>query len=164
MLGTNITAVGWPACGEIDIMEHIGREPKKVYGTIHGPGYSGGESVGGSHTFVPDVADDFRVFAVEWETNVIRWYVDGIHYFTATPASLSGDKWVFNHPHFFLLNLAVGGNWPGNPDETTILPQRMLVDYVRVYSQVTSPADTATALHVSPGNAEASSPSGNAPQ
>ncbi len=154
MLGTNIPSVGWPTCGEIDIMEHIGREPKKVYGTIHGPGYSGGGGVSGSYTFVPDVADDFRVFAVEWDTNVIRWYVDGINYFTATPASIGGNTWVFNQPQFFLLNLAVGGAWPGNPDGTTILPQKMLVDYVRVYNYVPTIPNTPTGLSASPGSAK----------
>jgi beta-glucanase (GH16 family) len=134
MLGDNIGSVGWPTCDEIDIMEHIGREPKKVYGTIHGPGYSGGEGIGGSYTFVPDVADDFRVFAIEWQTNLIRWYVDGIQYFAASPASLGGDTWVFDHPHFIILNVAVGGYWPGYPDGTTVFPQQMLVDYVRVYT------------------------------
>jgi beta-glucanase (GH16 family) len=152
MLGTNIPSVGWPQCGEIDIMEHIGAEPKKVYGTIHGPGYSGGGGVGGSYTFVPDVADDFRVFAVEWETNVIRWYVDGINYFTATPANIGGNTWVFNQPQFFLLNVAVGGNWPGNPDGTTILPQKMLVDYVRVYSRVATAPTIPTGFTASPGS------------
>ncbi len=157
MLGTNIPSAGWPTCGEIDIMEHIGREPKKVYGTIHGPGYSGGGSVGGSYTFVPDVADDFRVFAIEWSTNIIRWYVDGIQYFSATPASIGGNTWVFNQPQFFLLNVAVGGAWPGNPDGTTILPQKMLVDYVRVYTNAPTPPTAPavpTGLTVSPGSSK----------
>lgn len=154
MLGTNITSVNWPTCGEIDIMECIGKEPKKVYGTIHGPGYSGGGGVSGSYTFVPDVADDFRVFAIEWEPNVIRWYVDGIHYFTTTPASIGGNTWVFDHDHFFLLNVAVGGAWPGYPDGTTVLPQKMLVDYVRVYANVPAPPSAPTGLSTSPGNAK----------
>ena len=157
MLGTNIPSVGWPLCGEIDIMEHIGREPKKVYGTVHGPGYSGGGGVSGSYTFVPDVADDFRVFAIEWQTNIIRWYVDGIHYFTVTPANLGGNTWVFNQPQFFLLNVAVGGNWPGYPDGTTIFPQKMLVDYVRVYTNVPvppTPPSAPTGLSTSPGSAK----------
>jgi beta-glucanase (GH16 family) len=158
MLGTNIPTAGWPACGEIDIMECIGSEPKKVYGTIHGPGYSGGGSVGGSYTFVPDVADDFRIFAVEWTTNQIKWFVDGTNYFTVTPASLGGNTWVFDHHHFFLLNVAVGGAWPGYPDGTTILPQKMLVDYVRVYTNApvapTIPAAPG-GLRASPGSAKA---------
>jgi beta-glucanase (GH16 family) len=154
MLGTNLPAVGWPTCGEIDIMEHIGREPKKVYGTVHGPGYSGDGGVGGDYTFGPDVADDFRVFAVEWETNVIRWYVDGIQYFTVTPTNLGGNTWVFNQPQFFLLNVAVGGNWPGYPDGTTILPQRMLVDYVRVYTRALAAPATPTGFTASPGSSK----------
>ena len=154
MLGTNIPSVGWPLCGEIDIMEHIGREPKTVYGTVHGPGYSGGGGVSGSYTFVPDLADDFHVFAVEWQTNVIRWYVDGINYFTVTPANIGGNTWVFNQPQFFLLNVAVGGNWPGYPDGTTIFPQKMLVDYVRVYNYVPAAPATPTGVTVSPGSAK----------
>ncbi len=140
MLGNNIGSVGWPTCGEIDIMENIGSEPRTTHGTIHGPGYSGGGGVGGSYTFTgEDAADDFRVFAVEWEPNVIRWYVDGNHYFTATPASLGGSTWVFDHPHFFILNVAVGGSWPGPPDGSTTFPQRMEVDYVRVYEGTIDP-------------------------
>jgi beta-glucanase (GH16 family) len=158
MLGTNIAQVGWPTCGEIDIMEHIGREPKVVYGTVHGPGYSGSGGVSGSYTFAPDVADDFRVFAVEWTTNQIKWFVDGINYFTVTPANIGGNTWVFNQPQFFLLNVAVGGNWPGNPDGTTVMPQKMLVDYVRVYTNAPAPLTlptTPTGLKVSPGDAKA---------
>lgn len=154
MLGTNIDSAGWPTCGEIDIMECIGKEPKKVYGTIHGPGYSGGNGVGGSYASVPDVADDFHIFAVEWNTNVIRWYFDGINYFTATPASIGGNIWVFDHEHFILLNMAVGGGWPGYPDGTTILPQKMLVDYVRVYTYVPGPPAVPTGLSTSPGSAK----------
>jgi len=76
------------------------------------------------------------VYAVEWETSEIRWYFDGINYFTATPANIEGGVWVFDHPFFFVLNIAVGGNWPGSPDATTIFPQQMLVDYVRVYTPI----------------------------
>lgn len=146
MLGNNIDSVGWPTCGEIDIMECIGREPKTVYGTIHGPGYSGGGSVGGSTTTRTDVADDFHVFTIEWETNEIRWYMDNYIYFTATPADLGGAQWVFDHPHFIILNLAVGGNWPGYPDGTTVFPQQMLVDYVRVYIPSNAPPTTSKTL------------------
>lgn len=137
MLGTNFPTAGWPACGEIDIMEHIGREPTRVHGTIHGPGYSGGNGIGQSFTLPGggDFANDFHVFAVEWETNRIRWFVDGQQFFVTTPASLpAGRQWVFNHGQFLLLNLAVGGNWPGSPDSSTVFPQRLTVDYVRVYA------------------------------
>jgi beta-glucanase (GH16 family) len=135
MLGHDITTVGWPACGEIDVMENIGREPAVVHGTIHGPGYSGAASLGGAYTLSSGrFADAFHVFAVEWEGEVLRWSVDGQLYLTRTPANLpAGTRWVFDHPFFVILNVAVGGSWPGNPDQTTVFPQQMLVDYVRVY-------------------------------
>ncbi|MGN6552620.1 MAG: family 16 glycosylhydrolase [Verrucomicrobiota bacterium] len=138
MLGSNIGSVNWPTCGEIDIMENIGREPNIVHGTIHGPGYSAGNSIGGPCTLPGGgaYADDFHIYAVEWETNRIRWYMDNQLYFTVTPSSLpSGTQWVFTQPQFLLLNLAVGGTWPGYPDGTTVFPQRMTVDYVRVYTR-----------------------------
>lgn len=135
MLGANITETPWPASGEIDIMEYIGREPNKVYGTVHGPGYSGSGGVG-HFTSLPDGAlnDEFHVFAVEWEPEEIRWYVDETQFFKITPQSLPG-KWVYDHPFFIIINLAVGGNWPGRPDDTTVFPQFLHVDYVRVYQR-----------------------------
>ncbi|HEX8921167.1 MAG TPA: glycoside hydrolase family 16 protein [Pyrinomonadaceae bacterium] len=136
LLGEDIGTVGWPACGEIDIMENIGREPATVHGTIHGPGYSGAGGIGSSFA-LPNRArfgDAYHTFAIEWEPQVIRWYVDGQLYATKTPHDLPpGAKWVYDHPFFIILNLAVGGAWPGDPDRTTIFPQTMLVDYVRVY-------------------------------
>ena len=138
MLGENIGSVGWPACGEIDIMENIGREPVTNHGSMHGPGYSGATpetaiyNLPGGARF----SDDYHVFAVEWEPNVVRFYVDGALYQTRTPADLPpGTKWVYDHPFFILLNVAVGGGWPGSPDGSTQLPQQMLVDYVRVYQK-----------------------------
>jgi beta-glucanase (GH16 family) len=141
MLGTNMNAAGWPACGEIDIMENLGREPGMIHGTVHGPGYSGGGGIGAPFMLPGGAAfaDDFHVFAVECETNRVRWFVDDQPYFTVTPASIPlGAQWVFNQPKFLLLNLAVGGGWPGDPDRTTTFPQRLLVDYVRVYIQSAS--------------------------
>lgn len=135
-LGDNFAMVGWPRSGEIDIMEHIGREPATVYGTVHGPDYSGAKGVGGHHT-LPDgqlLSDDFHLFAIEWEPDEIRWYMDNIRYFTLTSSELPG-RWVFDHPFFLILNVAVGGQWPGSPDETTTFPQFMVVDYVRVYQR-----------------------------
>ena len=135
MLGADIDQVGWPQCGEIDVMENIGREPNIVHGTVHGPGYSGANGIGGAYTLATaPLADDFHIFAVEWTPGEIRWLIDGTEYRRLTPAGLpAGAAWVFNHPFFMLLNVAVGGAWPGEPDASTVLPQQMLVDYVRVY-------------------------------
>lgn len=134
MLGNNIFQKAWPTAGEIDIMEHIGREPTIVHGTVHGPGYSGGAGITASYDLGEPLTDDFHIFAIEWEPTEIRWYVDDIHYHTVTPDDLPAEAtWVFDHPFYLLLNVAVGGTWPGYPDKTTTFPQRMLVDYVRVY-------------------------------
>jgi beta-glucanase (GH16 family) len=151
MLGANIASVGWPNCGEIDIMENIGSEPSTLYGTIHGPGYSGGNPVSENTVLLgAELGDDFHVFAIEWEENRIRWFLDGQPYFTVTPSSLpAGSNWVFNQPQFLILNVAVGGNWPGDPDGLTTFPQRMTVDYVRVYTP-TPVAPTAATVTVDP--------------
>jgi len=136
LLGNDIETVGWPRCGEIDIMENIGREPATVHGTIHGPGYSGAKGIGAPYGLQGNksFADDFHIFAVEWSEKEIRWYVDGEKYQTINPKDLpAGSKWVYDHPFFVILNFAVGGEWPGSPDKTTVFPQTMLVDYVRVY-------------------------------
>lgn len=136
MLGANIDQVGWPMCGEIDIMENIGREPSVNHGTLHGPGYSGGAGLGGTYALPSGqkFSDDFHAFAIEWEPTAVRFYVDGNLYQTKTPADATGKQWVFDHPFFVLLNVAVGGNFPGNPNDTTTFPQTMTVDYVRVYA------------------------------
>lgn len=137
LLGNDIDKVGWPTCGEIDIIENIGREPLIVHGTIHGPGYSGGKGIGSPYA-LPSArfADDYHVFAVEWEPNQIRFYVDDHLYATRTPTDLpAGTKWVYDHPFYVILDFAIGGGWPGAPDETTAFPQTMLVDYVRVYKK-----------------------------
>jgi len=137
MLGADIDQVGWPQSGEIDVMENIGREPQIVHGTVHGPGYSGANAISGADTLASgSFADDFHTFAVEWAPGDIRWLIDGSQYRRLTPAGIpSGATWVFDHPFFILLNVAVGGAWPGDPDASTVLPQRMLVDYVRVYKR-----------------------------
>ena len=138
MLGDDIKKIRWPDCGEIDIMENIGKEPSLVHGTIHGPGYNGAQGISAPFA-LPDnsrFADDFHIYAAEWEPNTIRFYVDERLYATRTPADLpKGTKWVYDHPFFLLLNVAVGGEWPGNPDATSQFPQTMLVDYVRVYKR-----------------------------
>lgn len=138
MLSVDDGTIGWPDCGEIDIMENVGKEPTKVHGTVHGPGYSGAGGIGGEYILPggKKLADDFHTFAIEWEPNRIRWFCGQTNYFTLTPDKLpAGKKWVFDKPQFLLLNVAVGGDWPGNPDATTEFPQKMLVDYVRVYQR-----------------------------
>lgn len=143
MLGSNIREVGWPQCGEIDIMEFLGHEPRTVHGTVHGPGYSGGRGITASYTLpegVPDFTEDFHVFAIEWFPDRMEWYVDGelYHVVTREQVESMGYEWVFDKPFYIIINLAVGGNWPGRPDATTKFPARMYVDYVRVYKLVES--------------------------
>ena len=132
MLGDNIGGAGWPQCGEIDIMENVGFEPSTVHGTIHGPGYSGAGGIGAPYGVSGSFADDFHTFAVDWAPNSITWSVDGNVYQTRTPGDLNGNQWVFDHPFFLILNLAVGGYWPGDPDGSTPFPNTLTVDYVRV--------------------------------
>ena len=137
LLGANFDepGVGWPACGEIDIMEYRGQHPNIATGALHGPGYSGGGSVGGQYNLEGAAFnDDFHVFAIDWDVSSITWSVDDDVYLTLGPSDLpSGTSWVFNHSFFIILNVAVGGHYVGDPDETTTFPQTMLVDYVRVY-------------------------------
>jgi beta-glucanase (GH16 family) len=135
LLGADIDPVGWPDCGEIDIMEYRGQLPSIVTGALHGPGYSGGNSIGGQYTLEGAAFnDDFHVFAVDWDSDSITWSVDGHEYMTIEPSDLpQGTSWVFDHDFFIILNVAVGGYYVGSPDETTTFPQTMLVDYVRVY-------------------------------
>jgi beta-glucanase (GH16 family) len=139
MMGEDNGAVSWPDCGEVDIMEYIGKEPGTVWGSIHGPGYSD-DKVDLTAAFHlqkhEPFAGGFHVYGVEWEAGEIRWYVDGQLYERRTPADLPpGRKWVFDKPFFLLLNLAVGGDWPGKPDQATKFPAVMAVDYVRVYQR-----------------------------
>jgi beta-glucanase (GH16 family) len=146
MLGTDYEQIGWPTCGEIDIMENVGYEPSTVHGSLHGPGYSGGNPLTGFYT-LPNQAqfsNDYHVFALEWEPKVIRFYVDGILFETQTADNVpEGHRWVFDHPFFLVLNVAIGGYWPGNPDATTQFPESMLVDYVRVYQMSDERAEKA---------------------
>lgn len=126
----------WPQIGEIDIMEYVGDEPSTVFGTVHGPGYSGGESISKSYKLDNDRFDNgFHIFGVEWGPDYINWYVDDVLYSQLTPEDVPGE-WVFNRgPFYIILNVAVGGALPGSPNEETVFPQTMLVDYVRVYKQ-----------------------------
>ncbi len=134
MLGNNIGSAGWPNCGEIDIMEHVGFEPTTTHGALHGPGYSGNTPFMGTHNLGEYVNVNYHVYAVEWDANGIRWFRDNIQFYSVTRAQIQGyGNWVFDSPFFLLLNVAVGGNWPGSPDAGSVFPQRMYVDYVRVY-------------------------------
>ncbi|MEV7661354.1 family 16 glycosylhydrolase [Paenarthrobacter sp. NPDC089316] len=149
MLGDNVFTDGWPNSGELDVMENIGKEPGTAWGSIHGPGYSGANAVNASYTLPNGKAlgDAFHTFTVDWGPESITWYVDGIPYSRKSPASVSGT-WAFDHDFFLLLNLAVGGNWPGAPDPGTVFPQSLLVDYVRVYELAAAPSPPAMAASV----------------
>jgi beta-glucanase (GH16 family) len=133
MLGADIDTNPWPGCGEIDIMEIRGQNPTVLLGTVHGPGYSGGQSISKSYTLKNDRFDTgFHVFGVEWAPDYVNFYVDNVLYNQITPADVPGT-WVFNKPFFIIMNIAVGGNFVGSPNDETVFPQNMLVDYMRVY-------------------------------
>ncbi|MFD8814969.1 ricin-type beta-trefoil lectin domain protein [Streptomyces sp. NPDC059627] len=145
MLGTDIGSVGWPNSGEIDVMENVGYEPSTIHGTIHGPGYSGSNGIGAAYSLANGqaFADAFHTFAVDWAPNSIKWSVDGVVYQTRTPADVGGNTWAFNKPFFLILNLAVGGYWPGDPDGSTAFPAQLVVDSVSVTT-----SDSATGVAI----------------
>lgn len=134
MLGNSMGSVGWPAAGEIDIMEHVGYEPTVTHGALHGPGYSGNTPFFGTH-YLPHSADAaYHVYAIEWSANEIAWYVDNTRFYSVSRATVqTRGNWVYDQPFWILLNIAVGGNWPGSPNGSSVFPQRLYVDYVRVY-------------------------------
>lgn len=133
MLGQNSDDVIWPQCGEIDIMENRGQEPTIINGSAHGPGYSAGEAVTKAYELTGDRFDTgFHVFGIEWGENYINYYVDDVLYNQITPDDVSGE-WVFDQPFYIILNVAVGGNYVGSPNENSVFPQTMYVDYVRIY-------------------------------
>lgn len=132
MLGADIDAAGWPACGEIDVMEVLGADPARVLGTAHCPGHAGPEGLGGAHRARGLPADGFRVFAVDWSPEAIAWSVDGETYFRLAATEL-GRAWVFDHPFYVLVNLAVGGTLGGAVDAVA-LPAEFRLDYLRVYA------------------------------
>ncbi|MCP4144477.1 MAG: glycoside hydrolase family 16 protein [bacterium] len=135
LLGSDFSSVGWPDCGEIDIMEYRGQSPNVVNGALHGPGYSGATPLVGSYHLSGDGFNEgFHVFAIEWTSNSISWIVDDYTYMTKVIGDLPGNtSWVFDHPFFIILNVAVGGHYVGSPDQSTVFPQTMYIDYVRVY-------------------------------
>ncbi len=135
MLGNNIDQVSWPACGEIDIMEILGNEPNKLYGTFHfGANSTLHVSKGTSYVLSSGSFDQqFHVYSLVWMKDQAQILIDDIPYFTLTTAMTAGNAYPFNSDFFFILNVAVGGNWPGSPDATTVFPQRLVVDYIRVF-------------------------------
>ena len=133
MLGSDIDDNPWPGAGEIDIMEYRGQDPTIILGSVHGPGYSGGEAITKSYTLENDRFDTgFHVFGIEWGPDYVNYYVDDVLYNQITPADVTGE-WVFNKPFYILINLAVGGTFVGSPNSETVFPQTMLVDYMRIY-------------------------------
>jgi beta-glucanase (GH16 family) len=137
MMGDNINTVNWPSCGEIDVMENIGKEPSINHGSLHMPasGTTNDAQLTGMYTLpgAAKLGDGFHTYAVEWSATSIAFFVDDMLYETQTPQTATGRTWEFDHPFFILLNVAVGGNFPGAPDSTTTFPQTMKVDWVRVY-------------------------------
>jgi beta-glucanase (GH16 family) len=143
LIGENIPEVGWPACGEIDIMEFPGKERGSIFGSIHGPGYGRG----GKYTLSDgrSFSDDFHVFTLHWGPESLAYSVDGVQYKTITPADTEGHRWAFDQPFFMVVNLAVGGKWPGYPERDAVFPQRMLVDYVHAHGWDSKPDADITA-------------------
>jgi len=137
MLPTDEVFGGWPKSGEIDIMELVGHKPETIHGTVHyGYDWPENQSTGTSYKLDNgSFSDDFHLFSIEWEENQIRWFTDDQHFLTVTPSDLEPHHYPFNERFHLILNLAVGGNWPGDPDSTTVFPQTMTVDYVRIYKK-----------------------------
>jgi len=133
MLGVGIDDVGWPATGEIDVMEHVGRRPTEILGTLHGPGYSGSSGVTASRDLGAPVAATWHTYAIEWDPGRIVWLLDGEPYHRVTPADVAPAAWPFEAPFFLLLNVAVGGAFGGPVAPDTVFPASMLVDHVRWY-------------------------------
>lgn len=125
---------GWPKSGEIDLMEVVGHEPNKTHGTLHyGPG-PGSTQINRNYTLPSGTFnDEFHVFSLEWKEDQLKWLIDGNVFSTVNKADLGANNYPFNEEFFVIMNLAIGGNWPGNPDATTYFPQWLIVDYIRVY-------------------------------
>ena len=136
MLGENFPEVGWPDCGEIDIMEYVGREPDLIIGTMHGPGYSGALGLSMWNRQDYDIADDFHTYAIEWDESQISWFYDGENYSTYTRDDVGDRLWAFDQPFFIILNLAIGGTLGGIVTPDTEFPAQYMIDYVRVYEEI----------------------------
>lgn len=134
MLGNNIKTVGWPACGEIDIMEHVGKNPRQVHTTIHNSsGY--GNTPYTSFIKLDDPFNEFHNYSIDWTADHITFLIDGKEIYTYKQDVHTPENWPFDLPQFFILNIAVGGNWGGPDVDDAIFPQTMTVDYVRVYQK-----------------------------
>jgi beta-glucanase (GH16 family) len=137
MLGENYADIGWPTCGEIDILEMRGSQPSLIFGTLHGPNYSGGNGIGGQYNHSTGLNQDFHVYAIERTKDQIRWYLDDVLFSEKTPDDLpDGADWVFDQDFWIILNIAVGGHFVEAPDETTPVPALMGIDYVRFYEPI----------------------------
>jgi beta-glucanase (GH16 family) len=137
-LGTDIDQKGWPECGEIDVMENLGQEPRTASGTIHGPRDGAGTQAdyepGYSVRHTAPLSQQFHTYGVQWLPGSIQFTFDGRPYGSITATDLTArSRWVFHHPFYLVLNVAVGGRWAGSPDASTTFPQALRVDYVRVY-------------------------------
>lgn len=136
MLGSDITTEGWPSCGEIDILEVVGHQPRRAHGTAHWGSNNGTHQYWGNGInldYPATYADEFHVFSIEWQENEVKWLMDDIAFHTITPSDMNGFDYPFNDAFFFIINVAVGGEWPGDPDDTTPFPGFMAVDYIRVF-------------------------------
>lgn len=132
MLGENIGEVGWPAAGEIDIMEFVGRQPDSIHTTLHTPA-SYGETENTKVTRVKNVTEDFHTYKIDWDKDAITFYIDNKKVYTFSPKKKDDTVYPFRHPFYFLLNMAIGGNFGGPEVDDSIFPKRFYIDYIRVY-------------------------------
>jgi beta-glucanase (GH16 family) len=135
MLGTNFTQIGWPACGEIDIMECVGFDPEVIHANIHTRKYNHAQNNGkGDKIIIPDATDDFHVYAMEWDGDHLDFFVDNRKYFTYANEKSGMEAWPYDQDQYLILNLAIGGSWGGQKGiDDAIFPARYYIDYVRVY-------------------------------
>ncbi len=139
MVGSNIKSVGWPACGETDICEFVGKTPTTVYGTLNGPGYTGRDARQGRIHY-DTLSTQFHTYGLEWTPNRMIWTFDGKPFHKVEAKDVAPHPWPFDKPQFLLLTLAVGGNFPGSPEASTLFPQRLVVDWIRVWMDRSPPA------------------------
>jgi len=132
MLGSNISEVGWPLCGEIDILEYVGKEPEMVFNSLH-TNASHGNTINTKKTKIENIEIGFHVYAVDWTKEKMDFYVDGNLLYTFNPKEDTNETWPFDQPFYFILNTAIGGNFGGPEVDDTIFPQEFIIDYIRVY-------------------------------